>query len=374
MSICCACKKRKSSSSTATFHVFPRDRNQSKKWCKAVGLNGPPTPSARVCSEHFTEQDYTKGCDGVSKGKLLLPTAVPSQNLESRTEDNNAPPAKVPRPTPTISPKIQELEEILQQNADPPSINFSHDPDALTITIRYQPIPQPSDSRAKRVCTRCNAILRIIDYGTHAKSCVGGKLKPFQCGTCQSCYETIKELRLHKCEPHQEPDDKAERREQLELLTQAITGREYDSDSDEMDVVGEEEVQPNKRCVECERLIPVSRMQVHYRKFHENCANAPFRCRLCESQFGFCEDLSKHLRSHTAKQLRSLRNRKPDGIPFDSDGKTCYECYLCGNVFGTEESVRVHQGTHLGDNIRCPVCGRNCESKSDFLKHLASHQ
>ncbi|KAL9692187.1 hypothetical protein quinque_000237 [Culex quinquefasciatus] len=206
------------------------------------------------------------------------------------------------------------------------------------------------------------------------QSCVGGKLKPFQCGTCQSCYETIKELRLHKCDPHQEPDDKAERREQLELLTQAIAGRQYDSDSDEMDVVGEEEVQPNKRCAECDRLIPVSRMQVHYRKFHGDCANAPFRCRLCKSQFGFCEDLSKHLRSHTVKQLRSLRNRKPDGIPFDSDGKTCYECYLCGNVFGTEEAVRLHQGTHLGDNIRCPVCGRNCESKSDFLKHLVSHQ
>lgn len=72
MSVCCACRKRKNSSSTAIFHVFPRDRNQSEKWCKAVGLNGPPTPSARVCSEHFTKQDYTKGCDGKATTSFLM--------------------------------------------------------------------------------------------------------------------------------------------------------------------------------------------------------------------------------------------------------------------------------------------------------------
>lgn len=371
MSVCCACKKRKLLGSTIVFHVFPRDRKLSAKWCKAVGLTGPPGQSSRVCSEHFTEQDYTKSYVGVSKGRLLLPTAVPTQNLESQTEATDP---KVPRLSPIVSTKIQEIEEILKQNADPASIEFSHDEHVHTITISYRPnsVPKPAESRSKRVCSRCKAILQLADFETHAKICVGGKLKPFQCATCQLCYETVNELRLHKCNPL-ETDNTSERREQLELLTKAITGQEYDSDSDAVDIAGEEEVQPNKQCKLCDRLILVSRMQVHYRKFHKDCRETSFPCRLCANQFEFCEDLSKHLKSHTVKQLRRLRNRKPDGIPFDSDGKTCYECYLCGNVFSTVESVRSHQATHLADNIQCPICGRNCELKADFLKHLASH-
>uniref|UniRef100_A0A1Q3F534 Uncharacterized protein n=1 Tax=Culex tarsalis TaxID=7177 RepID=A0A1Q3F534_CULTA len=372
MSVCCACRKRKIPGSNVTFHNFPQDRKQSEKWCKAVGLADPPVQSSRVCSEHFTEQDYTKSHDGVSKGKLLLPTAVPTQNLESQAGE---PEPKIPRTSSLISSKIQEIKEILKQNVDPESIEYSHDQDAHTITIHYHPYPvaKPTETRSKRVCSRCKAILLAADFETHAKSCVGGKLKPFQCATCQACYETVNELRLHRCNP-QQPDGTAERREQLEHLTKAITGEEYDSDSDTVDVVGEEEVRPNKQCKLCDRLIPVSRMQLHFRKLHTDCKEGPFPCRLCTSQFEFCGDLSKHLKSHTAKQKRGLRNRKPEGIPYDDDGKTCYECYLCGNVFSTEESVRTHQETHLGDNIRCPVCCKVFELKLDFLKHLRSHE
>ena len=58
------------------FHKFPsKDLDTRKKWMDKCGLN-KVNSSSRICSEHFTPNDYVK--------TKLKQGAIPSQNLPVR--------------------------------------------------------------------------------------------------------------------------------------------------------------------------------------------------------------------------------------------------------------------------------------------------
>ena len=57
------------------FHMFPKDPEQRNKWKEKCGLD-KVTSSSRICSLHFTKDDYGK--------KYLKDGRIPSQNLPVR--------------------------------------------------------------------------------------------------------------------------------------------------------------------------------------------------------------------------------------------------------------------------------------------------
>ncbi|XP_058814377.1 zinc finger protein 26-like [Topomyia yanbarensis] len=392
MSACCICKKHRVPGSSVTFHRFPTDKNLARTWCKIIGLEHLPLPSARVCEEHFGDEDYS-AVYGLTKTKMLVAGAVPNKNMPPSDNKRKADP---PNPVPTkharveVPPYLLEIADILNETADSNTVEYFHDSSAQTITIRYDGKTEPQLPGVKHsvFCHRCNAVFKNqSDLKLHMKICIE-KLKPYQCATCSASFDTIGALGKHKC--NQTPDEdqskpikkshdqmeegfrmSAEDQEKLGFLSRSIAGKEYDSDSEGYDST--DESRPNKKCEECMCLIPVRKMESHYQKRHEGCA-PPFACRVCEARFASCAELCKHLKSHSRDQLAECTKKHPNGLRYFRRNYHHFECCLCGNVFDTEEAVRVHQVTHLSERIGCPICRSVFSDKSTFLEHLREHQ
>ncbi|XP_018317402.1 uncharacterized protein [Mycetomoellerius zeteki] len=69
---CCVCRKEYCSRFPRQFHSFPIDAKRREKWFQSIGRNISAYRRARICSDHFTENDYN------NKSKRLKKTAVPS--------------------------------------------------------------------------------------------------------------------------------------------------------------------------------------------------------------------------------------------------------------------------------------------------------
>lgn len=77
-----------------SLHTFPRDSKLREKWVKACKRSNRFSPNkARVCSDHFDEQDYER--DLMSEllnlvpKKRLKPNVIPHINLPSKISDGS---------------------------------------------------------------------------------------------------------------------------------------------------------------------------------------------------------------------------------------------------------------------------------------------
>ncbi|XP_062547338.1 zinc finger protein 182-like [Armigeres subalbatus] len=353
MSVCCVCRKRKITRSDIVFHGFPLDSAMAERWCEILGFERIPVSSAKVCGEHFLEDDYTT-YDGATRNKTLKSAAVPSKNLGDNSQKSSAPEASTSIPTTgfgNVSDCLKSIEKILQKYAIPQSVKIQHESSSQSITITYSPVLDPvAPKEQKIICSKCNAIFKKpIDLQHHEKIC-RDKLNPFQCGKCNVTFKTITELGMHNsCEPK----------------VPQTSPSEAVSDIDD-------ETCPKKACEECPKYISVSNMGKHYVKHHPT-KNAPFPCVICGLKLIECGELSKHLKSHTLKQLRDLKDKHPAGLHYSSEEQEYFECCLCGDVFKTKASCSVHQNHHLLPRVQCPVCQRMLNTKEEFITHLKKH-
>ncbi|XP_031335130.1 uncharacterized protein LOC116165003 [Photinus pyralis] len=77
--LCLICGERSSTESAISFHGFPKDSNRRKLWLEAFRLPDNTSTYAKVCSKHFTVNDYQ--VDRIIDRRTLTRTAVPTQNL-----------------------------------------------------------------------------------------------------------------------------------------------------------------------------------------------------------------------------------------------------------------------------------------------------
>lgn len=358
MSVCCVCRKRKIVGSETVHHGFPLDPTLAARWCETLGFDRIPSQYAKVCGEHFREDDYTT-YDGSTRNKTLKVDSIPSVNL------GNSPTPSSPEPPPgtladsfeNVSEYLPNIEKILQKYAVPQSIKITHDPSSQKITISYAALLDPvAPKEQKIICSKCNAIFKKpIDLQLHNKIC-RDNLNPYQCAKCNDTFKTIADLRMHKtCKPKPPTDSQSD-----------------SDDSNDDDENDDDYMRPRKACKECASYIPVEKMKKHYAKFHVGKA-APFACRICNSRLNTCDDMSKHLRSHSLEQLHALKDKYPVGLHYSSAEREYFECCLCGNVFNTEPTCTVHQDGHLKPRVRCPICQRMFNTQDSFANHLKKH-
>lgn len=72
------------------FHTFPKNREIAQKWIKATGKKCINLKYARICSVHFTENDYllkNKLMSTDIKKRKLRQDAVPSKFLQDNNSD-----------------------------------------------------------------------------------------------------------------------------------------------------------------------------------------------------------------------------------------------------------------------------------------------
>src|SRR5437899_12574242 len=84
----CISNNRTTTRTSIKYHQFPRDAALGKEWVLACRRKGElKIDTARVCSNHFKEDDYERDLAaelmGTAPKRKLKSTAVPSQNLDS---------------------------------------------------------------------------------------------------------------------------------------------------------------------------------------------------------------------------------------------------------------------------------------------------
>ncbi|XP_012539140.1 uncharacterized protein LOC105838256 [Monomorium pharaonis] len=82
VSSCCICSREDTRLETRSFHRIPANEEMKKKWFHIIGRT-VSYKGARVCSDHFTEDDYTN-INPYSKVRRLKNTAVPSVILQKK--------------------------------------------------------------------------------------------------------------------------------------------------------------------------------------------------------------------------------------------------------------------------------------------------
>ncbi|XP_018371755.1 PREDICTED: uncharacterized protein LOC108769249 [Trachymyrmex cornetzi] len=83
VSSCCICSKENFPSEPhRSFHRIPANEEMRNKWLQIIGRN-LSYKGARVCSDHFTENDY-HDINPCAKIKRLKNTAVPSVTLQKK--------------------------------------------------------------------------------------------------------------------------------------------------------------------------------------------------------------------------------------------------------------------------------------------------
>ncbi|XP_055542579.1 uncharacterized protein LOC129728188 [Wyeomyia smithii] len=74
-----------------SFHTFPerRDKGRWKAWVQALRLKKEPAPTARVCSSHFSIQNFVSPTVSRETGRMILRrSAIPDENLPQPKRDS----------------------------------------------------------------------------------------------------------------------------------------------------------------------------------------------------------------------------------------------------------------------------------------------
>ncbi|RLU25500.1 hypothetical protein DMN91_001656 [Ooceraea biroi] len=74
---CCICWKEHCSLLPRKCHSFPTNTERREKWFHSIGYTVNAYKNAKICSDHFTEDDYNYTGTSV-QSKRLKKTAIPS--------------------------------------------------------------------------------------------------------------------------------------------------------------------------------------------------------------------------------------------------------------------------------------------------------
>ncbi|XP_031343952.1 uncharacterized protein LOC116171320 isoform X1 [Photinus pyralis] len=77
--ICALCNEPYVKGSSISFHGFPKNQDSRSLWLQACKLPGTIPKQAKLCSKHFTIEDFQ--VYNTTGSRLLKSTAVPSQNM-----------------------------------------------------------------------------------------------------------------------------------------------------------------------------------------------------------------------------------------------------------------------------------------------------
>ncbi|KMQ88497.1 eukaryotic translation initiation factor 4b, partial [Lasius niger] len=87
---CILCKRstRKAEDASVTFHLFPKDKHQRRKWLEAINMD-QVYKSARICSNHFKSTDFQETIYGqrLIIKENAIPTFISRDEIEINTRN-----------------------------------------------------------------------------------------------------------------------------------------------------------------------------------------------------------------------------------------------------------------------------------------------
>ncbi|XP_073983439.1 uncharacterized protein isoform X2 [Rhodnius prolixus] len=437
--VCCVfrCHFRVSSENKASIklHEFPLKGTLFKgedlffKWIEAIKLPSRITKEMKVCSRHFTEEDFTIQ-DGI---KSLKPSAVPSINLPKIWRNKFYPRdygrlikllefrgigrlrlcfeaklgrrlRKAERKEKIKALKINEENKQLENSCD-----NSHPTDLLRLSTAFS---LSSESTEKEIDNTLG------------------------CSNQKEIEESLTSEIMIKEEPMSDPEDKEETVEEMlarmnedsnevprpnseDNRLSAEMNDLMDSDVSICNYCGEEDCPGHTdgfQCFPCNKIFKSARqLNAHYishfehkNKYEmvckvcsqvitpditmsehmdeEHCSNKNHICMLCDKAFRFKSSLMEHVNSHTMLMshcCKICRRYFDSAEGLDNHVKSHravkreYTCRQCGQKFTSKYSCWAHLNTHMRARsklgLSCQVCGRVLSTKATLKEHMFIH-
>ncbi|KAK9512983.1 hypothetical protein O3M35_001281 [Rhynocoris fuscipes] len=137
-------------------------------------------------------------------------------------------------------------------------------------------------------------------------------------------------------------------------------------------------------CKVCSQIIPADiTMSEHMNRKHSN--NKSHVCMLCDKAFRFKSSLMQHVNSHAVLTShrckicgRSFNSTEEldDHVKTHRAIKREYTCRQCGQKFTSKYSCWVHLNTHMRNTklgLTCQICGRVLSTRATLKEHMFIH-
>jgi transcription elongation factor Elf1 len=137
----------------------------------------------------------------------------------------------------------------------------------------------------------------------------------------------------------------------------------------------------------CEQCDYVAKKKEHLRKHKRRVhITKTFKCLHCGKEFGFGNDLNRHMHTHLKaenccdlcgkiyKNVRTLAEHRKTHE--DNYTRPEWACKFCEKTFSTKYVLAYHiKSEHLGlkKTFICPICGKSFSQKVTYLKHANVH-
>nr|XP_026483351.1 uncharacterized protein LOC113391571 [Vanessa tameamea] len=205
------CTSMAGKAKNVSFHQFPRDEDLAKLWNKILKRGKPYTKYSKVCSLHFTPEDYTITSGQKNKGqwRTLRKDAVPSRNLptDSPIPYRRRNSSWTPPPT-TIDARMQQqmaqaiyVQTMLAMQAASISALNTEQPSPTEETDAQMSSPNPISSSHERdeisdIAHIENESINLEHYTSTNKDLT--HTDTFKCEQCSKCFKDPDVYLLHK--------------------------------------------------------------------------------------------------------------------------------------------------------------------------------
>ncbi|XP_032525810.1 uncharacterized protein LOC116776670 isoform X2 [Danaus plexippus] len=192
------CTSMAGKAKNVSFHQFPRDEELAKLWNKILKRGKPYTKYSKVCSLHFTADDYTNTSGQKIKGqyRTLRKDAIPSQNLPTDTPMAYQRRSSWTPPT-MVDPKMH------QQMAQAIYVQTMLAMQAAGITgtvFTEQPSPPIDDAESSSTFHNLTQFEQIFTENEHTETQAQNETHTdtFRCAQCTKCFKDPDVFLLHK--------------------------------------------------------------------------------------------------------------------------------------------------------------------------------
>lgn len=205
----------------------------------------------------------------------------------------------------------------------------------------------------------------------------------FGCGACGVYFDTLKKLRVHTKDEHEEANAaKQEGPAKIYMCTKCL--KKFESAENlcahDIDCVDAGNLYKPFVCNFCQLRFKFQKeMKQHQVDMHADQKRYP--CPMCDMKFTRSSQVTQHLRVHTQEKpfecevCQAMFSKKANMLRHIKKHKeeTMFVCSVCDKSFKWETSLKVHMNSHSQARMyKCEHCERDYGSMSGYKKHMST--
>ncbi|KAL3856560.1 hypothetical protein ACJMK2_011296 [Sinanodonta woodiana] len=198
----------------------------------------------------------------------------------------------------------------------------------------------------------------------------------FVCEICRKVFNTLKDLKNHKLERHDEGDHNCVKCSRIFTMKRTL-----DRHMEDAHFEGENVELDKHICDTCVlEFANHDELENHIEEFHN--MELPMKCDICECTFNELEELMEHRKVHfdyegfCTKCWQGFFDLGELETHIQSNCKTkeaMFKCHICGRRYAKLHAMNKHVDTHpIHSPFVCRMCGRGFDDEKDLKMHRSA--